>query len=106
MSSKGRRTALETTEATLGALALADLYRLRDTVDALIAALEDDQTEATVTASAPTANPNGNAGGYVELKTINGCGPYAYLRFAVYQSGRRTLKSKYLGKARGDGSGS
>jgi hypothetical protein len=33
-------------------------------------------------------------GAWVELKTINGCGPYAYLRWR--ENGRQ--KSKYLGK--------
>jgi len=37
------------------------------------------------------------ARGHIEYKTINGCGPYAYLR---YWSGQ-TLKSHYLGKEGG-----
>ena len=36
------------------------------------------------------------ARGHIEAKTINGCGPYLYLR---YWSGK-TLKSKYIGKAK------
>jgi hypothetical protein len=32
--------------------------------------------------------------GYIEIKTINGCGPYKYLRFR--QGGR--LRSEYIGK--------
>ena len=38
----------------------------------------------------------GKAGGYVELKMINGCGPYAYRRARV--GGR--LTSEYIGKVK------
>ncbi len=37
--------------------------------------------------------------GHIELKTINGCGPYRYLRYwGNTDTGKRTLKSVYLGK--------
>ena len=47
-------------------------------------------------------SPVGKRGGAgrVEEKMINGCGPYRYLRYwRVTETGKRTLKSTYLGKA-------
>lgn len=37
-------------------------------------------------------------GGYIELKMINGCGPYQYLRY--WHQGKR--KSVYVGKVNGE----
>ena len=54
--------------------------------------------------SSPTrldGSPVGKRGGAgrVEEKMINGCGPYRYLRYwGVTESGKRILKSTYLGK--------
>lgn len=47
-------------------------------------------------------NYQGSRGGhgYIEFKTINGCGPYRYLRYWKGNS----LKSMYLGKASSNGS--
>lgn len=45
----------------------------------------------------PTAD--GQPQGSIELKMINGCGPYAYLRYYKGQkNGRGQYGSKYLGK--------
>jgi hypothetical protein len=51
----------------------------------------------------PDGGDNGNKGpassGWVELKTIRGYGPYAYLR---WREGKR-IRSKYLGKVKSAG---
>lgn len=67
-------------------------------LQALIATLqpEDDETEETAVnndAEISTTKKKGKRG-WVELKTINGCGPYAYRRWR--EGGR--LRSEYVGK--------
>jgi len=58
-----------------------------------------NEEEETVTAVVPerTNKKQATGGSYVELKTINGCGPYAYKRWR--EGGR--LKSEYIGKVVG-----
>lgn len=89
-----------TVKSNIFQLNRAELERVADLVAGLLEALDDAQVEtleavAPMTAPAPTNGKNG-ARGHVEWKTINGCGPYAYLR---YWSGK-TLKSSYIGKAK------
>lgn len=82
----------------LGQLTRSELEELAVMVAALLDATEeegDDQVEEP--ADKPTKS---GAKGHIEAKTINGCGPYLYLR---YWSGK-TLKSKYIGKAKEKGS--
>jgi len=71
----------------------------RDLIDALLAL---DEIEDSDRALSTNGNGNGNggatAGGYIELKTINGCGPYRYLRFRS----QGQYKSVYLGKGEED----
>lgn len=84
-------------------LDLPGLEDLRDAVDGLIA---ERQAQEDLGSTDPpqddnmlpkrdggdfTSRPRGS---WVELKTINGCGPYAYLRWR--EGGHQ--RSKYLGK--------
>lgn len=73
-------------------------HELRDVIDAAQAILAGRAEDAVgaqrdETTSAPEAS---RGGGWLELKTINGCGPYVYRR---WREGRR-LRSEYVGKAR------
>lgn len=88
----------------LDTLDLAGLEDLRDAVDGLIAERQaqedlgstdphqDDNMLPKCDGGDFTSRPRGS---WVELKIINGCGPYAYLRWR--EGGRQ--RSKYLGKA-------
>lgn len=69
----------------------------RNLIDALLAL---DEIEDSDHALSTNGNGNGGAtaGGYIELKTINGCGPYRYLRFRS----QGQYKSVYLGKGEQD----
>lgn len=79
----------------------AELVALRDAIDRRLAELEPalggiGQEERA--SMPPKSSPAGAEGrGWVELKTINNCGPYAYLRW--HEGGRK--RSKYLGKVKG-----
>ena len=86
-----------TVKSSLFQLNRAELATVADMVAGLLETLDAAQVE-TVEAVAPTAPTNGKNGakGYIDWKMINGCGPYAYLR---YWSGK-TLKSHYIGKAK------
>lgn len=78
--------------------------------DFLAALLADEEDQAACPGRQAGADPqeggaletsNGrHAAGWVELKMIGGCGPYAYLR---WRDGKR-LRSRYMGKAEGLGS--
>jgi len=74
-----------------------ELLRLRGLIDEALEALqvEEPAEEATAPGETDTARKV-KAGGYIELKTINGCGPYAYRRARV--GGR--LTSEYIGKVK------
>lgn len=91
------QTTLKTIARNIDTLSTADLYALQAIVAGLIEAREDNTP--TIEEPAPTSatQRTGKAGGrgHVELKTINGCGPYKYLRY--WQGGK--LKSEYIGKA-------
>lgn len=96
---KRRQTALAKARATLGALSLADLKKLRADLDDLIAVLEAGEAAGPKQHESTTQAPSGRVTkGYIEEKTIRGCGPYLYLR--VWQG--KTLTSKYLGKKAND----
>ena len=93
---KTQATPYQTVTANLGRLNRRQLEDVAAQVAALLAVLEDEADEATALTSSNTGAglKKGGQAGYVEHKTINGCGPYAYLRF---WSGK-THKSTYLGK--------
>ena len=88
---KQAKTPFETVTSQLGQLTRSELSELADMVAALLDATDDEVADDQVEGDKP-AKPG--ARGHIELKTINGCGPYRYLR---YWSGK-TLKSKYIGK--------
>ncbi|MEO0801138.1 MAG: hypothetical protein AAFY57_02520 [Cyanobacteria bacterium J06642_2] len=79
----------------LARLTRAEQVELLAVLQGLLAA-EEAQEEARSPSSKPFTyrGPKGGKGS-IELKTINGCGPYRYLR---YWSGNKH-RSVYLGKA-------
>ena len=92
MARKATKTPFDTVTSQLGQLSRVELEELGEMVAALLAVTapeEDDQTVDNGDKPTKTA-----ARGHIEEKTINGCGPYLYLR---YWQGK-TLKSKYIGK--------
>ena len=81
--------------ANLGRLNRRELEEVSAMVAGLLDALDNEDAAATaLTASNTTPGLKNGRAGYIEHKTINGCGPYAYLRF---YSGK-THKSTYIGK--------
>lgn len=96
-------------EAILPIMSLSELRELRNMVNANIDAeemrarrielgLEEPEPEEQPAETGGDSNgaKRGKGGGYVELKYINGSGPYAYKRARV--GGR--LTSTYIGKIR------
>jgi len=95
---QGQREHLET---LIGLLDKGGLLELRGLVDSRLAELEEGERPAEagcLSSSCPVSisSPGGNGTGWVELKMINGFGPYAYKR---WREGK-TLRSKYLGKVK------
>ena len=94
----------EEIELKLSKMTVAELLELRALVDNTIEAAEmrerREELGLAETAAEPVAEngagAKGSKSGYIELKTINGCGPYAYRRARV--GGR--LTSEYLGKVK------
>lgn len=89
----------------LDALDLAGLQDLRAAVDALIAerlaeedlgSIDPHQDTDMLPKSSDGKTTDRPRGAWVELKMINNCGPYAYLRWR--EGGR--CRSKYLGKVK------
>ncbi|MCI0649946.1 MAG: hypothetical protein L0346_34390 [Chloroflexi bacterium] len=70
----------------------AGLMEARDMIDALL----DDPADSEPAGDGDTAIGDSGGRGWVELKMINGCGPYAYKRWR--QGGR--LRSEYIGKVK------
>ena len=93
---KREKTPFDTVTSQLGQLTRSELSELADMVAALLDATDDDQVEDEdqVKGDKP-AKPA--AKGHIEWKTINGCGPYPYLRY--WTAGK--LKSKYMKNLRG-----
>lgn len=91
----------QTITRSLDGLTDRELARLSDLAQALIEARAEEREAAEAEADRIEAQKGGStkgakAGrGHLEYKTINGCGPYKYLRFWE----GKTLKSQYLGKA-------
>lgn len=96
-------TAYKQVTKLLNQLTDRELRAIADMATGLVEAREADrQTEEVETAREELKRAGGKsakaakaAHGHIEYKTVNGCGPYKYLR---YWSGK-TLKSVYLGKA-------
>ena len=108
MTTKRQRIAIEW---TLSQMTLEELLQLRGMLDSYIASAEEERLreeererriELGLEEPAHADNGQGDkskgskGGGYVELKMINGCGPYAYKRARV--AGR--LTSEYIGKVK------
>lgn len=85
-------TALEGIERQLGALDRGELEDLAATVARLLAIADQDDPEDDQAPGSAQAATGG--AGWVDLKMINGYGPYAYMRWR--EGG--TMKSKYLGR--------
>ena len=87
-------------EMLLPQMTIRELLELRAMIDTNVDALEMDEQRREAQQEKPASEPGqqngkGKAGGYIELKMINGCGPYAYERWR--EGGR--LRSEYKGKA-------
>lgn len=102
-----KRRQWQAVEKMLPDMSKAELLQLRGMVDAeleRLAELEwlwgsaDTEAEARLEEQGGDTNgaKGGKGGGYVELKMINGSGPYAYKRARV--GGR--LTSTYIGKVK------
>ncbi len=76
------------------------LLALRGLIDDRLAELEEEESWPEKQMSSQDQKDKSQGAGWVELKTIHGYGPYAYLRWRV---GKR-IRSKYLGKAKAAGS--
>jgi hypothetical protein len=102
------KTALQTVEAMLGSLSLAELQDLHQTLHELEALIQAHavarQPEVAQGQESPDVEVAGQIRGYIEHKMIPNkqhtrlYGPYAYLR--VWRGGKHT--SKYLGKVKPD----
>ena len=91
-----------------GALDLLDragLLALREEVDARLAALDDQAAtaadglvgnEGANGGGVPTKGGRAGRGGWVEMRMVNGCGPYAYRRW--WEGGRK--RTRYIGKVK------
>ena len=87
-------TPFTTVTANLGRLNRRQLEEVAAMVAGLLDVVDEEDAEATPLTSTKVGPAKAGQRGFVEHKTINGCGPYAYLRF---WSGK-THKSTYLGK--------
>lgn len=81
--------------ARLGQLSQEELKELALIIQGLLEALEEEKSLSK--GGGGMQESKSKQRGHIELKRINGCGPYRYLR---YWAGKR-LKSVYLGKADG-----
>lgn len=88
---------LETVIRWASTLSKSKLWELINALLALAEAVEDSDRSLSTNGNG-NGNGGGTAGGYIELKTINGCGPYRYLRFRS----QGQYKSVYLGKGEQD----
>jgi hypothetical protein len=90
-----KKTPIDPIAAQLGALSLDELHELQSMIAILIQHREREAGEPEPeTDLAGDSGAKQNASGYVEAKTINGYGPYLYLR---YRHGGKH-HSKYIGK--------
>lgn len=102
-STKTARAKWEEIELTLCEMTLEELLELRALVDTRIDEAELLARRIELGLEEPAEEPAAENGGgekskagYLELKTINGCGPYVYRRARV--NGR--LTSEYIGKVK------
>lgn len=97
----------EELELKLSKMTVEELLELRALVDTNLDAaelrerrrelgLEEPEEEPATERGVGDTSKGSKGGGYIEIKTINGCGPYAYRRARV--GGR--LTSEYLGKVK------
>ena len=93
MAGKAKRSPLEKIQALLDQLDTDDLTTLQDQIETHLTA-SNTPSPKNKGGQVGIAEPSA-AGGHIELKMINGCGPYKYKRVLV--GGR--LKSVYIGKA-------
>lgn len=91
--------AYQTVTSNLNKLNRAALENVADLVAALLAELEDapeDQAEQGPAAAGGSKGKGSKGGSWLELRTVNGCGPYVYKRWRG-ADGRK--HSEYVGKA-------
>lgn len=85
----------KTVTSHLGELSVEELEEVAAMVAALLT-IRRQEEEVEVDQAADQGAEKKSARGHIELKRINGYGPYQYLR---YWEGK-TLKSRYIGKAK------
>jgi hypothetical protein len=104
MPRKSRKPDLPTVESIVQdcySLDIEEMKSLREALDVLITeeeqrlAAEPDEWDIKREEKVPKTGAHGSRG-RIELKMINNCGPYAYLRFRAGD----THHSFYLGKAK------
>lgn len=96
-TTKRQSPAFKTIVRSLDHLTDEDLTDLDAILHGLIEAREDEvEAQAEAAQAEAKASAKKGARGHIELKMINGYGPYKYLRF--WQG--KTLKSEYIGKAK------
>jgi hypothetical protein len=76
----------------LPTLANSDLLEVIEAASDIL----EEREQAEVGYGAAPAESSSRGGGWLELKTVNGCGPYVYRRWR--EGGR--LRSEYVGKVR------
>lgn len=87
---------LETVVRWASTLSKSKLWELINALLALAEAVEE--SDRSLSTNGSNGGGSGITAGYIELKMINGCGPYRYLRFRS----QGHYKSVYLGKAESD----
>ncbi|MBI5928622.1 MAG: hypothetical protein HY862_04895 [Chloroflexi bacterium] len=93
MAGKAKKTRLEKAQALLDQMDAEELAALQQAIETHLTA-SNTPSPANKGGQVGIAQPS-TASGHIELKMINGCGPYKYKRVLV--GGR--LKSVYIGKA-------
>lgn len=91
--------AYQTVTSNLSKLNRAELENVADLVAAMLAELEDAPEETAATGPATAGGPKGKGGKgstWLELRTVNGCGPYVYKRWRGADGKKH---SEYVGKA-------
>jgi len=73
-----------------------ELLELEALIQALLDESETGQEEQEPAPEASTTSQSNGRRGYIELKEINNCGPYQYLR---WREGKK-LRSRYIGKVK------
>lgn len=90
-------TGVDQLSQALARLSLPELLELRGLIDDLVEAQQAGDDPGDDDRSEPGESSQADGGrGWIEIRMVNGCGPYAYQR---WWAGKRK-RSKYLGKVK------